>query len=203
MPAVERRVDLGPQLRLDRLGGGVLAHRGDGRPEVAGLVGEARRARRTRQRAPAIGLLLAVERQMHAEVERGIGSGHRDRLGKPGARRHHRACAARSHHRELLKGGVGPMGHADVILVDHDGAGACGVRGRAHGSSLWLLSSTIAHATRATRSVNSSNSISSRRKCAAIRPCASTVRSSATDKAWRKLCVMRITACPWLRACTI
>ena len=32
--------------------------------------------------------------------------------------------------RELLKGGVGPMGHADVILVDHHGAG----RGRHRGS---------------------------------------------------------------------
>ena len=57
-----------------------------------------------------------------------------------------------------------------------------------------------AHATRATRSVSSSSSISSRRKWAATRPWASTVRSSATDSAWRKLWVMRMTACPWSRA---
>jgi hypothetical protein len=57
-----------------------------------------------------------------------------------------------------------------------------------------------AQATRATRSVRSSSSISSRRKWATTLPWASTVRSSATDSAWRKLWVMRMIAWPWSRA---
>ena len=92
-------------------------------PEVAELVGHPRRARRRGQRPPAVGLLLAGQRQVHADVERRVGRGDLGGLGEPRAGHHHRARAAGAELRQLDEGGVGAMAHADVVLVDHHALG--------------------------------------------------------------------------------
>ena len=134
-------VDLGAQLGLHGFGGGVFPDRRDISPEIAVLVGQPSRSRRRGQRAPAIGLLFAVERKMDAEVERRVRRRHPDRFGKPRARRHHRTGAACSHRRELREGRVGAVSHSDVVLVDHDDATPLGISGRSHNAPLSCLGS--------------------------------------------------------------
>src|SRR6516225_3528852 len=189
----KRCFDLRAQFSFDGLGIGA-AGVWDVWPEVAGRVGQSGRQGRRGKRSPAVGFLLAGQRQMHAKVKLRVGLRHFYGLGKPGARRHDRAASARAERRQLRKSCVGTVAHAYVVLVDDDhfsaGLDICEIHDRSYHSQ----------AMRATRSVRSSRSISSRRKWAATLPCASTVNSSATESAWRKLCVMSMTAWPWSRA---
>ena len=113
---VDRPLDLGPALAPHLVEVGVVPHVVDRAREAAVAVEE---GRRMRDRAPAVEVVLRVQREVHADVLAPIA---RRRLAGPRARHHQRRARRRPVAQRLVDAHVGGVAGAEVVAVQDDQA---------------------------------------------------------------------------------
>jgi hypothetical protein len=65
---------------------------------------------------------FGVERQVNADVERGVAGGGLGKFQEPRAGHHDRARTADAKLHEFEEGGVGTVAHADIVFMQDDAA---------------------------------------------------------------------------------
>ncbi len=83
------------------------------------FVGQPTRRGRAADRRPPVTLLLRVEGEVNADVERVVAGRDRRDLGEPRARHHDRAGADGAESGELDEGLIRAVAHPDIVGVDH------------------------------------------------------------------------------------